>query len=231
MVPTEEMKSRLAYMNHRDHNGNLHPRDHLLRGALVLRSKEEAEGFFNSGGAGMFGKPRDYCSKSSFLCSLQFEYLPWVYTMLTDAHAEILAMLLNDGKCPKTGAEILKPSTVAEMFTNQIPDFPNFGRQGLAASKPELTNQIPELYPVPGNPPQGWGLTFMLSNGGPTGRSKTTANWAGLANCWWWCDWEQGVAGMLATQVLPFGDAQVLKLWFDVETEVYAGLHAAKERK
>ncbi|ROV90549.1 hypothetical protein VSDG_07464 [Cytospora chrysosperma] len=205
MVPSEEMKSKLAYMNHRDHNGDLRPRDHLLRGALILRSKEEAEGLFNSGGAGMFGKPRDYC--------------------------KILATLLNDGKCPKSGTVLLKPSTVAEMFTNQIPNFPNFGRQGMAAAKPDLTNPVSDLYPVSGTPPQGWGLTFMLSNGGPTGRSKTTANWAGLANCWWWCDREHGVAGMVATQILPFADAQVLKLWFDVETEVYASLQAAKEGK
>lgn len=136
-------------------------------------------------------------------------------------------MLLNDGKCPKSGVQILKPSTVALMFTNQIPDFPDFGRQGLAGAEPELTNAIPELYPVPGNPPQGWGLTFMLSNGGLTGRSKTTAFWTGLSNCWWWCDREKGVAGMLATQILPFGDAQVLKMYVDVETEVYAGLKAA----
>lgn len=140
-------------------------------------------------------------------------------------------MFLNDGKCPKTGVEILKPSTVAEMFTNQIPDFPDFGRQGMGSAKPELTNKIPDVYPVPGNPPQGWGLTFMLSNGGVTGRSKTTAHWAGMANCWWWCDREQGVAGVVATQILPFGDDQVLKLWTDVETEVYAAIHAANEGK
>ncbi|ROV89861.1 hypothetical protein VMCG_09502 [Cytospora schulzeri] len=205
MLPTEEMKSKLAYMNHRDPNGTLRPRDHLLRGALVVRNKQEADNFFNGGGAGMFGKPRDY--------------------------SKILAMFLNDGKCPKTGAEILKPSTVAEMFTNQIPEFPDFGRQGMASSKPELTNRIPEIYPVAGNPPQGWGLTFMLSNGGPTGRSKTTAHWAGMANCWWWCDREQGVAGVVGTQILPFGDDQVLKLWIDVESEVYAGLQATKEAK
>lgn len=146
--------------------------------------------------------------------------------MLTDATAEMLAMLLNDGKCPKTGAEVLKPSTVAEMFTNQIPEFPNFGRQGLGSAKPDVTNAIPDLYHVPGDPPQGWGLTFMLSNGGLTGRSKSTAHWAGVANCWWWCDRERGVAGVVATQILPFGDPQVLKLWSDVEAEVYSGLQA-----
>lgn len=110
------------------------------------------------------------------------------------------------------------------MFKNQIPDFPNFGRQQIPASKPDLTNPLPEIHPVPGDPPQGWGLTFMLSNGGSTGRSQSTAHWAGLANCFWWCDPEKGIAGMVATQILPFCDANVLNLWASVEAKAYAVL-------
>lgn len=119
---------------------------------------------------------------------------------------------------------MLRKETVVEMFRNQIPDFPNFGRQGIPDAKPDLTNPLPDLYPVPGSPPQGWGLTFMLSNGGATGRSTSTGFWAGLANCWWWCDREHGVAGMVCTQILPFADAQVLGLWAQVEAEVYKAL-------
>ncbi|EMR68549.1 putative beta-lactamase family protein [Eutypa lata UCREL1] len=137
---------------------------------------------------------------------------------------EVLAVLLNDGTCPRTGVQLLRKETVDEMFRNQIPDFPNFGRQGIPDAKPDLTNPLPDLYPVAGNPPQGWGLTFMLSNGGATGRSKSTGFWAGLANCWWWCDREHGVAGMVCTQILPFADAKVLGLWIDVEAEVYKAL-------
>ena len=136
---------------------------------------------------------------------------------------EILATLLNDGTSPRTHKKILNKETVDELFRNQIPEFPNFGRQLIPAAKADLTNQIPDLYPVPGNPPQGWGLTFMLT-GGSTGRSEGTAQWAGLPNLWWWCDRKQGVAGIICSQVLPFADAKVLKLWVDVETEVYANL-------
>lgn len=67
----------------------------------------------------------------------------------------------------------------------------------------------------------------MLSNGGVTGRSKSTAHWCGLSNCFWWCDPENEVAGILTTQILPFGDANVMQLWFGVEAQVYAGLSAA----
>ena len=40
------------------------------------------------------------------------------------------------------------------MFTNQIEKFPDFGRQGIPDAKPDLTNSIPEIYPVEGQPPQ-----------------------------------------------------------------------------
>ena len=119
---------------------------------------------------------------------------------------------------------MLRKETVDEMFSNQIPQFPNFGRQGIPAAKPDLTNPIPELYPVSGDPPQGWGLTFMLSNGGATGRSKGTVQWAGLPNLWWWADREKGIAGIVCTQILPFADAAVLGLWVTVEAEIYKAL-------
>ncbi|OJJ05771.1 hypothetical protein ASPVEDRAFT_199204 [Aspergillus versicolor CBS 583.65] len=199
MIPNEDMRQRMAYMNHRDGDGKLRHRDHLLRAPLVVDlNKAEVDRVFNSGGAGMYAKPQDYC--------------------------KILSVLLNDGTCPKTGTKLLNKSTVDDMFTNQIPQFPNYSRQGIAASKPDLTNAVPELYPVPGNPPQGWGLTFMLSNGGGTGRSASTGHWAGLANLWWWADREKGVAGMVCTQILPFVDMPVLGLWATVEAEIYKAL-------
>jgi len=111
------------------------------------------------------------------------------------------------------------------MFSNQIEKFPDFGRQGIANVKPDLTNPLEEIYPNGGGP-QGWGLTFMLSNGGPTGRSKTTGFWAGLPNCWWWADREKGVGGIVCSQILPFGDPKVLGLWFDIETQIYQALNA-----
>ncbi|KAF9248236.1 hypothetical protein DTO027I6_6406 [Penicillium roqueforti] len=175
MIPSHDMRQKLAYMNQRNPDGTLRPRDHPLRAPLVvdLENKAEVARVFNSGGAGIFAKPQDYC--------------------------KVLAVLLNDGTCPKTGSKLLRKETVDEMFSNQIPQFPNYSRQSIPDAKPDLTNPVPELYPVAGNPPQGWGLTFMLSNGGPTGRSTSTGHWAGLPNLWWWADREKGVAGIIET--------------------------------
>lgn len=87
---------------------------------------------------------------------------------------------------------------------------PNFGRQGIDPPKRDLSNPLPELYPQ-GDLPQGWGLTFFLhQHPGPTGRSGTTGWWAGLPNLFWWCDREKGLGGMIASQIVPFGDATVM---------------------
>lgn len=108
------------------------------------------------------------------------------------------------------------------MFENQIPEFPEFARQGVPAGKAEQTNAISEMYPQEGNPPQGWGLSFMLTqDAGATGRGKNTGScrastlhsaaadiafylawWAGIANLYWWCDRERGVAGMVGLSFL-----------------------------
>lgn len=204
MIPTAEMRAKLAYCHFRQPDGKIRHRNHLQRAPLVvdLDNKDEIARIFNSGGAGMFAKPEEY--------------------------AKVLAVLLNDGTCPRTGAKLLKKETVDQMFTNQIPNFPNYSRQGVADAMPELTNPVSELYPTAENPPQGWGLTFMLPYSDGTGRSKNTGHWAGLINSWWWCDRDNGVAGILCTQILPFADAKVLGLWVGVEAEVYKGLAASK---
>ncbi|KAF2728806.1 beta-lactamase/transpeptidase-like protein [Polyplosphaeria fusca] len=197
MFPTADMKLRLAHMNHRNPDGTLIPRDHLLRAPLIA-TPSEIPNIHNSGGAGCFSTPSDY--------------------------AQIIATLLNGGTSPTTSAPLLQPTTIDTLFTNQIPSFPNFARTGIPASKPSLTNPIPEIYPVPGDVEQGWGLSFMLSNGGATGRSRGTGFWAGLPNCWWWVDRESGVGGVVCAQVLPFADGRVLGLWGEVEGGVYKGL-------
>lgn len=62
MFPTEDMKKRLAFMNHRKSDGSLVGRDHLLRKPLVVDSSE-VKNVFNSGGAGAFSTPSDYARK------------------------------------------------------------------------------------------------------------------------------------------------------------------------
>ncbi|WQF77125.1 Putative beta-lactamase/transpeptidase [Colletotrichum destructivum] len=199
MVPTLEMKKGLAYMHSRERGGNIVARKHPLHLPLVVESELENHACFKSGGAGIFAKPREY--------------------------TRILAVFLHDGTCPLTKARILKKETVDEMFTDQIPDVPGSAEDGVQDAKTKLGNMLPELSGVLGGSPRGWGLTFMIS-GGKTGRSNGTAWWVGLPNLFWWCDRENGVAGMICSHILPFGDRAVVELWSQVETTVYGGLRA-----
>jgi CubicO group peptidase (beta-lactamase class C family) len=177
--PSKEMKSQLAYMNQRYSDGHLTQREHLLRRPLYPDAASQQKEILNSGGAGLFAQPKEY--------------------------VKIISTLLNNGTSPNTGKQILKKETVDEMFRNQIPDLPNFGREVIQAATPELTNKIPELYPQPHDQEQGWGLTFMLTiHEGATGRGRNTGWWAGLPNLFWWADRERGVGGMVASQILPF---------------------------
>jgi hypothetical protein len=63
-------------------------------------------------------------------------------------------------------------------------------------------NQAPELFPQPGNPPQGWGFGgFLALDPAPSGRGANSLWWTGLPNCFWWVDREKGVAGIIGAQV------------------------------
>ncbi|KAF2275954.1 beta-lactamase/transpeptidase-like protein [Westerdykella ornata] len=200
MFPTQEMRGNLAYMHQRDPTGVLHERDHLYRRAFNTTSKEEQQRFLHSGGAGLFAKPKEYISSGPHRPSKQ-------------RHMSY------------QGAKILSADTVNAMFENQIPEHPNFARNATPPANPLLANHSKEMYPQEGNPPQGGGLSFFLTIApGATGRAANTAWWAGLANLFWWVDREKGVAGMIASQVLPFGDPKVVGAWVAVEKAVYDGL-------
>lgn len=129
MFPTPAMKQNLATMHQRWPNdpSKSEERDHILREPLVAETDEEKAKLFHSGGAGAYAQPSQY--------------------------VQVLAALLNDGKSPKNGARILKPETVHLMFENQIPQHPDFAREGLTPAKAEYSNAAPEMYPQEGKLP------------------------------------------------------------------------------
>jgi hypothetical protein len=78
---------------------------------------------------------------------------------------------------------------------------------------------------VAGNPPQGWSFAgFLVLEPGTSGHGRGKAWWAGIANLVWWCDREKGVAGMIASQIMPFGDLNVMSQWITCEAAVYDAL-------
>ena len=53
-------------------------------------------------------------------------------------------------------------------------------------------------------------------------RAAGTWSWAGLFNTYFWVDPVRGVAGVLLTQLLPFGDHAVLDLFEQFERAIYS---------
>ncbi|KAJ9269953.1 hypothetical protein DTO212C5_3923 [Paecilomyces variotii] len=195
--PNAKMKANLAFMHQRGNDGSLSVTDHVFRYPfLPPRSGEERR--FCMGGAGCFGNPVEYC--------------------------RILALLLNDGTSPNTGAQILRPETVKEMFTDQIPHMPRHCNEYIPAAKPLLTTTFP-MVPSADDLTEGWGLSFSLSHTkSPTGSAVGSASWSGIANLFWFADRQNGIGGMVASQILPFGDVEVMGCSERVEKIIYDGL-------
>ena len=93
MFPSQK---NLAHMHQRGSDGQLKEREHLYNGPLSATSKDQQNSFFQSGGAGLYAKPKEY--------------------------VKVLGAILNDGTSPTTGKQILKKDTVDLMWENQIPD-------------------------------------------------------------------------------------------------------------
>ncbi|RAH79673.1 beta-lactamase family protein [Aspergillus japonicus CBS 114.51] len=193
--PTNDMKANLAYMHQRAKDGSLIVTDHLYRYPLLPCRPEEEGKRFCMGGAGCFGKPLEYC--------------------------RIIATLLNDGTSPNTGAKLLQPETVQEMFTDQIPTMPRYCNEYTPSGKPLLANPCP-LVPCADDLTDGWGLSFALSHTkSSTGRAAGSGSWEGLPNLFWFADRENGVGGIIASQILPYGDLEVLGGSERVESIIY----------
>jgi CubicO group peptidase (beta-lactamase class C family) len=129
-------------------------------------------------------------------------------------YLRFLEMLLHGGR--SDSARILRPESVALMNQNHIADLP---AGVLKTANPVLTNDV-DFFP---GDPIRWGLGYMLNlEPGPNGRSAGTVSWAGLFNSYYWLDPARRVAGVILTQILPFADPTVVRLYGEFERGVYA---------
>ena len=140
-----------------------------------------------------------------------------LYSTIGD-YGKFVRMILNEGKSDG-GEAVLKPETVALMSTNQMGDC---RVHELKTAMPPFSNDA-EFFP---GMPKTWGLSFMINTEqAPTGRSAGSLAWAGLANSYYWIDLRRGIAGVYATQIIPFVDKKSLPLFLDFEKAVYDNLN------
>ena len=127
-----------------------------------------------------------------------------------------LQMLLRGGTF--AGAQVLKPETVALMQQNHIGDL---NVVTLKTAHPETSNDA-NLFP---GMVQKWGLSWAINTEpGPAGRSAGSVAWAGLFNTYFWLDPSKRVTGTIMTQLLPFADPEVLKLFGKFESGLYSAV-------
>jgi methyl acetate hydrolase len=111
------------------------------------------------------------------------------------------------------GVQVLQPATVATMSQNAMGDLVC---NPMKTAVPWATNDVDFVAGMK------WGLSFMINPEPlPTGRSAGSLSWAGLANSYFWIDPVRQVAGVYATQVLPFFDATAVQTFQAFETAVY----------
>jgi CubicO group peptidase (beta-lactamase class C family) len=147
---------------------------------------------FFMGGGGLYGTGRDYLA--------------------------FLQMLMHGGEF--NGARVLRPETVAQMSKNNIGDV-NISKVVLKTTAPTATPDVDMGQLFPGQDVK-WGLSFLINpQQGPAGRSGGSLTWAGLANTYFWVDPSKRVAGVILTQILPFVDPAVMKLYAQFESGVY----------
>src|SRR5437016_5894225 len=127
-----------------------------------------------------------------------------------------LQMLLHGGSF--NGARILRPETVALMNKNHTGDIP----AGIMKTESPARSNDVDLFP---GAQIRWGLGYMLNmQPGPNGRSAGTVSWGGIFNTYYWIDPAKRVTGLIMTQILPFADQRVLKLYGQLESAVYETL-------
>ncbi|KAF7551735.1 hypothetical protein G7Z17_g4791 [Cylindrodendrum hubeiense] len=177
---SDEAKKNLAYLHERLPGGSLKHTDHIYRRPLTWKQTVQGKNMFCAGGHGIFGKPAEFL--------------------------KLIALLLNDGTDSKTGAQLLRPDTVREMFKDQIPDKPRHSDERVPVAKPWLANPTP-LSPMPEDHMEGWGLSFSINHfPEKSGRASGSASWEGLANLYWFADRTNNVGAIIATQILPYGE-------------------------
>jgi methyl acetate hydrolase len=114
------------------------------------------------------------------------------------------------------GARVLKAETVSLMSQNAMGDI---RCRAMKTAQPPISNDVDFLDGMK------WGLSFVINPEPlPTGRSAGSLAWAGLANSYYWIDPVKGVAGVYATQVLPFFDEKAVQTFQAFETEVYRAI-------
>jgi CubicO group peptidase (beta-lactamase class C family) len=129
-------------------------------------------------------------------------------------YLRFIRMILGRGSLD--GTQVLKPETVAEMSRNHIGSL----AAGVLKTANPMASFDADFFP---GMKCGWGLTFLINpDDVPGRRAAGSLCWAGLRNSYFWIDPKSRIGGTIITQLLPFADPTVLKLYEGFERGIYA---------
>ncbi|MDA9453564.1 1,4-butanediol diacrylate esterase [Bradyrhizobium sp. CCBAU 11434] len=136
-----------------------------------------------------------------------------LYSTVGD-YLKFVRAILGRGALETT--RVLKAETVDLMSQNAMD---SISCRPMKSAAPPFSNDVDFVDGMK------WGLSFLI-NPTPmsTGRSAGSLAWAGLANSYYWIDPTKKVAGVYATQVLPFFDDKAVATFQDYETAVYRAI-------
>lgn len=127
-----------------------------------------------------------------------------------------LQMLLHEGVYNQV--QILQPETVRQMNRNHLGDLDVLPMKSTIPTLTNDTNFFPGMV-------KKWGLGYMITTeNAPTGRAAGSLAWAGLGNTYYWNDPTTRVTGVILTQILPFADEAILKVFAAFEEQIYKSL-------
>ncbi|KAG7195834.1 uncharacterized protein KQ657_002219 [Scheffersomyces spartinae] len=142
---------------------------------------------------------------------------------------KFLQVFLNDG-CSADGKQIISKEALHKYsFANLVP--PDISLDSdLGLLQPHEALLMTFLNELPKGK-QGWTASFYkLDVPLPTGRKEGSFMWSGLANLFYWIDPKSGIAGVFATQVLPFFDVTAINAYIEFETAVYDSITSSQSK-
>lgn len=114
------------------------------------------------------------------------------------------------------GGGVFSPATVEHLSTSQT------GALKVGEIRSVLPDLSSDYRPMP-DVAKGFTLGFLQNHDPlPGARAAGSLAWAGLANCYYWADPKNRVAGALFAQSLPFADPRVVGVFDAFERAAYA---------
>jgi methyl acetate hydrolase len=135
--------------------------------------------------------------------------------------ARFLTFILRGGELD--GARLLSPGTFSLLIHDLVP---TLAAGPLRSQIPDFSQDI-DLYGRGDR--MGHSAGFLVTREDMPGlRSSGSLWWAGFLNTHYWIDPTAGTAGLLMTQLLPFGDARMMSVLERFERAAYASVASCR---